>query len=237
MRESGFFIVIEGVDGAGKDTQVGMLRESLVQIQYSKPIFFNDVVSTCEPGGTSFGKKLRELILQCGDLDPGAELSAMVTDRINHVAQIIKPALEKKKIVVSNRYYHSTVAYQLYGNGFLPNASIDSVQASDLGCCGVYPDIAFILDLDYRGMVDRVMNRGLTLSKFEKRGQGYYEKVIAGYRSFLGTHGTTDTFCSSNIFIDAKQTPDKINRIITDICAGKITEQLLTFPNSLSVEV
>lgn len=228
MRESGFFIVIEGIDGAGKDTQVSLLASSL-----NARILNGNIVTTREPGGTKLGRDLMEMMILQDDISPQVELCLMTADRLIHVEQFIKPALESCQVVISNRYYHSTVAYQIYGNGLHNNG--------EFGCGGIYPDLTFILDLSYPTMIERLKKRGLALSKFETRGREYYESVIAGYRSFYNSDrsfynsdAVRDDNLSENLFpVDATRPEGEISQIITDICVGKIAEQLLQYPGSL----
>lgn len=108
MAERGIFILVEGGDGAGKDTHVERLRELLKE---RKAVF------TREPGGTTLGKTLRELLLHNshGPVSLPAELFLFLGDRAQHVEEIIKPALAEGKIVVSNRSWLSFLAYQIYG--------------------------------------------------------------------------------------------------------------------------
>jgi dTMP kinase len=106
MDKKGKYIVIEGGDGAGKDTQIALLQET-----------FPDFVYTREPGGTPLGKELREMLLHGskGAISLPAELFLFLADRAQHVEEVIKPALAEGKVVVSNRSWISFLAYQVYG--------------------------------------------------------------------------------------------------------------------------
>ncbi len=104
----GTFIVIEGGDGAGKDTHVERLKELLKD---------RATVFTREPGGTRIGKTLREMLLHAshGEVSLPAELFLFLADRAQHVEEVIKPALAEGRVVVSNRSWLSFLAYQIYG--------------------------------------------------------------------------------------------------------------------------
>lgn len=106
MLRKGVLIVFEGVDGAGKSTQAQLLQERLAQAGF-------DVLRSKEPTDSEWGQKLRELIRHGrGSVTPREELGWFLEDRQHHVAHTIKPALESKKIVILDRYYFSTMAYQ-----------------------------------------------------------------------------------------------------------------------------
>ena len=104
------FITFEGGDGAGKSTQVRMLTDWLNA--HGRP-----AVSTEEPGGTELGRVLRELILYGEDMDPRTEALLYAADRAHHIDTVVRPALAAGKIVVSDRYFDSSVAYQGVGRG------------------------------------------------------------------------------------------------------------------------
>ncbi|MBW1992587.1 MAG: dTMP kinase, partial [Deltaproteobacteria bacterium] len=102
----GFFIVLEGVDGAGKSTQARLLAEALKQRHYQ-------VVLTREPWDSPAGKKIREYLNgPCRHLTPQEELALFMADRREHVETVIRPALRQGRVVISDRYYFSSAAYQ-----------------------------------------------------------------------------------------------------------------------------
>ena len=106
----GIFISIEGPDGSGKSTQIENIKE-----------FFHDknmdIIFTREPGGTPIGERIRGIILdrKCSEMDPMTEAMLYAAARAQHVAQVIRPALEKGKIVICDRFVDSSIAYQGYG--------------------------------------------------------------------------------------------------------------------------
>ena len=106
------FITFEGIEGSGKSTQVELLQESLRKIHF-------DVVATREPGWGKVGKLIRKIILDYDDIEiePIAELSLFCADRAQHIQELIRPKLAEGKIVLCDRFYDSTIAYQHYGMG------------------------------------------------------------------------------------------------------------------------
>ena len=110
----GKFITFEGIDGCGKSTQLRLLSGEL----RGRGV---NVITTCEPGGTPLGRRLREAFLETEEtVAPIAELLLFAADRAQHVEFLIKPALAEGKIVISDRYADATVAYQGAGRGFSP---------------------------------------------------------------------------------------------------------------------
>jgi dTMP kinase len=109
----GLFIVFEGIDGTGKSTQLHLLAEKLRQLDYA-------VVATREPTNGPYGKKIRELFVDRGAVSREEELELFIADRDQHVKEVIAPALEDGCVVVCDRYYLSTIAYQ-GANGMDPD--------------------------------------------------------------------------------------------------------------------
>ncbi|MGL5859599.1 MAG: dTMP kinase, partial [Angustibacter sp.] len=149
----GRFIAFEGGDGAGKSTQVTLAGAWLRQQGY-------DVVLTREPGATPVGERLRDVLLHGGDVSPRAEALLFAADRAHHVESVIRPALERGAVVVTDRYVDSSIAYQGAGRG-LDDQEVAGVSrwATD----GLVPDLTVVLDIDpthgrqrQSGQLDRV---------------------------------------------------------------------------------
>lgn len=148
----GWFIAVEGGDGAGKSTQIAALAEWLRRRGF-------EVVATREPGGTELGRQLREILLHRGDLGGvGARTEALLfaADRADHIDKVVKPALARGAVVLTDRHVDSSIAYQCGGRG-LPMDTITglSVFAVD----GVRPDLTLLLDLDPAVASDRTAQR------------------------------------------------------------------------------
>lgn len=137
---AGAFIAVEGVDGSGKS---GVVRHLIAALQARGA----DVLGTREPGGTPQGEALRGLLLSGADdaWDPRAELLLMTAARIQHVARVVLPAVAAGRIVVSDRYAGSTLAYQGAGRG-MSETLIRDLHASVVD--DIWPDLTLVLDLD-----------------------------------------------------------------------------------------
>jgi dTMP kinase len=151
----GLFIVIEGIDGTGKSTQVKRLGEWFSSQG-------REVVLSREPTAGPWGKKLRESAAT-GRLSPADELQYFLNDRLQHVEELIKPSLAAGKVVILDRYYFSTMAYQ-GSRGFDPAG----IRAKNEAFAPV-PDLLLIMDVDVDTALQRIGGRGDTANEFEKR--------------------------------------------------------------------
>ena len=147
----GKFITFEGIDGSGKSTQMRMLAKSLREHGV-------DVVSTCEPGGTPLGRRLREIFLEAEEqVAPMAELLLFAADRAQHVELLIKPAIAEGRIVISDRYADATFAYQGAGRGFdAPTVS----KVIELATGNLKPDLTLFFDIPVETALERRKARG-----------------------------------------------------------------------------
>lgn len=163
----GFFITFEGIDGCGKSTQAERLVEALVGQGYP-------TLHTREPGGTALGVKLRTMLLheKEQEMAPAAELLLMAADRAQHVAEVIRPALQRGDVVVCERYVDSSVAYQ--GAAGVPLEHIAAVNA--VATEGLLPDLTIWLDIDpEHTLVDGEADR------IEERPLAYHQRVRQQY--------------------------------------------------------
>lgn len=139
-QSAGVFIAFEGGDGAGKSTQAARLAAVLESRGFN-------VLRTREPGGTPVGEKLRSLVLDHGngDIDPRTEALIFAASRAAHAAQVIRPALQRGDVVLSDRYIDSSVAYQGAGR----DLGKDAVQSlNEWATAGLQPDLTVLLDVD-----------------------------------------------------------------------------------------
>ncbi len=173
------FVTFEGVEGAGKSTQIA-LAEKWLRDQG------REVLVTRQPGGCSLGLELRRLLLDAKNthIAPMAELFLYLADRAQHVAEVIRPALAAGKAVLCDRYHDSTVAYQGYGRG------LDVSRLTGLGTLatgGLAPDATILLDLPVDIGLERAKGRnaamGSTLSegRFEAERLEFHQKVRDGF--------------------------------------------------------
>ncbi|HEV3365484.1 MAG TPA: dTMP kinase, partial [Acidimicrobiia bacterium] len=137
MTTSGVFIVLEGGDGCGKSTQARLLVARLREVG-------REVVATREPGATEAGAAIRLLVLGGDHLDPHAEALLIAADRAVHVAEVIRPALERGAVVVSDRYIPSSLAYQGVARGL----GVEEIaRLSEWATGGLAPDLVIVFDV------------------------------------------------------------------------------------------
>jgi dTMP kinase len=186
------------VEGAGKSTQARLLATALTARGL-------DVLLTREPGGTELGLAIRELILAHHHQPvPLAELFLVLADRAQHVAQVIRPALQAGRVVVADRYADATTAYQAAGRG-IDRDLVERVIAAATG--GLKPDLTFLLDLPVAQARQRVGDRGAR-DRFEAEAGEFHERVRAGYRrEFEREPGRIK-------IVDAEADPETIHRSI-----------------------
>jgi dTMP kinase len=176
------FITFEGIEGSGKGTILGLCCAHLAA-QGRK------VLQTREPGGSSLGSSLRDILLNAGNrsITPEAELFLYLADRAQHVAEVIRPALRAGSAVVSDRYADSTIVYQGYGRGL----EIEELfRCNNLAVKGLWPDLTLVLDLDVETSLQRAVNRnrklGLSVKegRFEAESLDFHTRIRAGYRNW-----------------------------------------------------
>ena len=165
------FITFEGVEGAGKTTQIALLAA------WFRTIGRRDVLTTREPGDGPLGQELRRLALhppQGVAVEPRAELLIMLADRAQHVGQVIQPHLNTGGIVLCDRYADSALAYQGYGRGL----DIGEIQAmNDYATQGLQPDLTVLLDLDPAVGLARQSERNV----MEEEALPFHQRVRAGF--------------------------------------------------------
>ena len=168
---AGLFITLEGGDGSGKSTQSARLTGWLTDAGHT-------VVVTREPGGTSLGLELRDIVLhRRGEIAPRAEALLYAADRAHHIATVVRPALERGDIVVQDRYIDSSVAYQGAGR------VLDGGEVRDISLWaaeGLLPDLTVLLDLPESDGRDRMATR-TKYDRLEAEAGDFHGRVRAGY--------------------------------------------------------
>ncbi len=178
---NGKFIVFEGVEGAGKTTQIHQTAEWLQSCYSDKTI-----IITREPGGTELGQKIRQLLLTDLDSEIGnrTELLLYAADRAQHVESVIRPQLEQGNLVLCDRFTDSTIAYQGYGRGF-DRSEID--QINQLATGGLHSNLTIWLDLDVEIGLQRVLSRGKP-DRMEQANLDFHKRVRKGYQELANIY-------------------------------------------------
>lgn len=194
----GKLIVIEGVEGAGKSSQINTIKDSLVSLGISP----GDIVLTREPGGTPFAEEIRELALKNHEesVDPMTELYLMFASRQQHVTQKIIPLLEKGKFVICDRFLLSTYGYQGYGRG-IDLSLIKTLSQNVLG--QIIPDLTLMLDIDPAAGLQRACSTGEP-DRIEKSELSFFDKVRAGMKLSL------DEVTKIGVVIDAGKSLEEV---------------------------
>lgn len=172
----GLFIVMEGPDGSGKTTQINLLEQYLKEAGY-------ECLITREPGGTVIGEEVRELILnpEHKEMSPVTEMLLYAASRAQLVYEVIGPALEAGRIVISDRFVDSSIVYQ----GIARNLGISTVAAVNAPGIGIYrPDGIFFIDLSEAEGIRRKKNQK-KLDRMEQESIDFHHLVSEGYRKVL----------------------------------------------------
>ena len=172
----GLFIVMEGPDGSGKTTQINLLKEYLEEAGY-------ECLITREPGGTVIGEEIRQLILnpEHKEMSPVTEMLLYAASRAQLVHEVIGPALEEGKIVISDRFVDSSIVYQ----GIARKLGISTVSAVNAPGIGIYrPDGIFFIDLSEAEGLPRKKEQK-NLDRIEQEGIDFHHMVSEGYRKVL----------------------------------------------------
>jgi dTMP kinase len=173
MIPRGRFVTLEGVDGAGKSTHVQFVADAMAAAGG------RHVIVTREPGGTDLAERLRAAILE-QPMEPLAETLLIAAARADHVARVIRPALEAGSSVVCDRFYDATVAYQGAGKG----VPLDLIERlGEAAHPGLRPDRTLVFDCSYEVARRRLDASGKTLDRFEREDQAFFERVREAYLS------------------------------------------------------
>jgi dTMP kinase len=190
MNTKGKFITFEGVDGAGKSSHI----DEVISFLELKKIA---VVRTREPGGTKLGEKLRELLLH-DEMDPETETLLMFAARKQHIAEIIKPALDKGIFIVSDRFTDATYAYQ-YGGKQVAYSKIEILES------WVHPDLkadlTLLFDLPVEVSIDR-LKKNRTPDKFEKESESFFNRLRNVYLDLARQHPNRYKIINANQAIE-----------------------------------
>lgn len=169
---AGTFITFEGGDGSGKTTQIGLLNDWLVAGGHT-------VVVTREPGGTDLGKELRDIILHStGFIARRAEALLYAADRAQHIATVVRPALERGEIVVQDRYFDSSLAYQGAGR------VLDVAEVRELSLWAterLIPQLTIVLDVPADVAKSRQLEDDRRFDRLEAEAEDFHQRVRDSY--------------------------------------------------------
>jgi len=202
------FITLEGPDGSGKSMQVPMLAEFIRQRGY-------EVLTTREPGGTSIGDQIRQVIMKLGNtsMHPRTEILLFCAARAQIVEEVLKPALARGVVVISDRYADSTLAYQGYGHG----VNLDDLrQLLAFVTGGLKPDLTLLLDVDATVGLQRRQKSGGEWNRLDAYALDFHKRVRDGYHELVKADPQRwET-------IDAGQSPEMVQSAIQKIIEARI---------------
>ena len=204
----GIFITFEGIDGCGKSTQCEMLKEYLKENN-------KDFIFVREPGGTVIGERIREILLdkKNSQMTARTELLLFEAARAQITDEVIKPALEEGKIVLCDRFFDSSSAYQ----GMARGMGMDFVAALNMAATGgLKPDVTFFFDISAEEALERRGKRGEASDRIELAGLKFQEDVRRGYIELAKDSG------GRVITIDATKGIDEIFEVVKSSLEGKI---------------
>ncbi len=216
----GKLIVFEGIEGSGKTTQIQYLRQWLdSRLNNGElPNYPTGVIVTRQPGGTSIGQQIRQILLQPSkgpeSLTSTSELLLYAADRAQHVERILIPALETGHLVLCDRYTDSTVAYQGYGRQLNLNL-INTLNT--LATSGLSSDLTLWLKLDVTQGLQRIADRGAA-DRIEQAGIDFHRRVHKGFATQAKVHG--DRF----IAVDASPNPEIVAQQIQTIVSAYLKQ-------------
>ena len=208
--DKGYFVVFEGGEGAGKTTQIEALTKWLEARG-------ENVVVTREPGGTDIGERLREILLDKDSerMHPKTEALMYAADRAQHVAEVIGPALEEGKIVVSDRFLDSSLAYQ----GLARGLGLDEIYDISKWATGsLVPDLVFYLKVDAKTGFSRITG---DTDRLESEGVTFHEKVSVAYRKLA------KQFPDRFVVLDATNSPSQLHEEVVKVLEERAAHRLV----------
>lgn len=189
MKHNGFFITLEGVEGAGKTTQINRLAEALGE----------NVIVTREPGGTQISEQIRDIFLTASEISAQTELMLIAASRAQHVSELILPALEDGKTVICDRFSDATIAYQGYRKGI----DLELIeQVNSIATQGLKPDVTFLLDLPPNVGLNRKRESDEPLTRLELETITSHEKVRKGYLALAKSDSERVKIINAQLDID-----------------------------------
>ena len=204
------FITLEGPDGSGKSNQIPQLAEFIRLQGY-------EVLTTREPGGTSIGDQIRQVIMKLGNtsMDPRTEILLFCAARAQIVSEVLRPNLERGVVVISDRYADSTLAYQGYGH----NLDLETLrQILRFATGGLKPDLTLLLDIDADEGLRRRQNGGGEWNRLDAYEVAFHKRVRDGY------HDLVKLEPGRWVVINGSQTREKVQTDLQEIVLQRLKE-------------
>ncbi len=212
----GLFITFEGIDGCGKTTQIARLVAALEQLSI-------DHVATREPGGSEAGEKIRSILIDSSQLhlEPRAEVFLFVANRIQNVAELVKPALAAGKVIVTDRHRDSSVAFQGAGR----ELGIEWVEQLHEEALDIWPDCTVFLDVPVETSRQRAKLRDANIpagqaNRFEREELEFHLRVYAAYQDLAKRHS------QRFLVVNGDQSIDDVTQELYEKLAARYPEQL-----------
>jgi len=197
------FITLEGPDGSGKSMQIPALAEFIRSQGY-------EVLTTREPGGTNIGDQIRQVIMKLGNtsMHPRTEILLFCAARAQIVEEVLRPALQRGVVVISDRYADSTLAYQGYGHG-VDLEELPRLLKFTTG--GLRPDLTLLLDVDAETGLRRRQTSGGEWNRLDAYALSFHKRVREGYHQLAAAEPERWRT------IDASQAPEMVQSCIQDV--------------------
>ena len=213
---AGGLVVFEGAEGVGKSTQVDLLLRRLKEAGIA-------AVSFREPGGTAVGDQIRAILLRPGnEISPAAEALLFMASRAELCGREIAPAIAAGKIVVLDRFFLSTYAYQIAGRG-LPEEEVRG--ANKLATGGLVPDLTVILDYPVRSGLERASGRGSS-DRMEQLDAEFHERIGRAFATFATDEWSAKhPECGRIVSVDAQGSPQEVSARVADALADNLPDR------------
>jgi dTMP kinase len=206
------FITFEGPDGSGKTTQIALLADYLAKQGYS-------ILRLREPGGTRIGEQIREVLHNHdhNEMNPHAEVLLYSAARAQIVAEVIRPALEAGKVVLCDRFFDSTFAYQGYGHQ-LDFEALKAITRFATG--GLQPDLTIYIDLDpMEGLRRRQDDQTAEWNRLDALGETFHRRVHVGYQRLIEEQ--PDRW----VLVDGTQSIDDIQARVRELVSARLSQK------------
>lgn len=209
---SGLFITFEGPEGSGKTTQIAAIKGFMISHGF-------EVVVTREPGGTMVGDKIRSILLgnETGALEPETEIFLMLAQRTEHLKKVIIPAVKSGKVLLCDRYFDSSMAYQGYGRGIDPD-KIRNAHKTFLP--GFLPDYTVLLHISPEKGIERARHGGTkSLDRIESEDIEFHKRIFDGYHQLAKDEPERFISVSANDGVPEQISEKIINQLLQRVSA------------------